>query len=33
MIVSVESHDNIEKLGNENDNKTILEHRVSIKSI
>lgn len=29
MFVSVESHENIEKLGN----KIILEHRVSIKSI
>jgi len=33
MIVSAESHDNIEKLGNENNSKTILEHRVSIKNI
>lgn len=32
MFVSAESHENIEKLGNENDSKIILEHRVSTKS-
>lgn len=30
MFVSAESRENIEKLSNENDNKTILQHHVSI---
>jgi len=33
MFVSAESHENIEKLSNENDSKTILQHHVSIKFV
>lgn len=31
IFVSAESRENIEKLSNENDSKTILQHHVSIK--
>lgn len=30
LFISAESHENVEKLGNENDSKTVLKHHVSI---